>query len=405
MVRMSHLAMVGSHVVNGVAEIHTRLVKSRLFPEFDQMFPGRIKNVTNGVTPRRWILQANPAMAGIFTSILGPGWVNDLRRLATLKPFAHDDTFQHSWNEAKRLNKERLALWVKANMGVDLMTNAIYDMQVKRIHEYKRQLLNVLGIVHRYAVIAGSTPEQRARMLPRVCVIAGKAAPGYEVAKKIIQLACAVSKAVNNDVRCAGILQVVFIPNFNVSLAELIIPASDVSQHISTAGMEASGTGNMKFAMNGALTIGTLDGANVEIRELVGAENFFLFGKTVEEITELKQSGYDPGKFINDMPELQEALRLIEMGHFSNGDSELFRPLLDNLTGNDPFFVMADFADYLRAQEAVSLAWTDRMHWNRMSLLNTARTGFFSSDRSIGEYCKNIWNVDPLNVEITCDVR
>jgi starch phosphorylase len=225
------------------------------------------------------------------------------------------------------------------------------------------------------------------------------------MAKLIIRFINGIAETVNADPDMDGRLRVVFLPDYNVKLGEQVYPASDLSEQISTAGKEASGTGNMKFAMNGALTIGTLDGANVEIRELVGAENFFLFGKTVEEINELKQSGYNPGAFINAMPELQEALRLIEMGHFSNGDSELFRPLLDNLTGNDPFFVMADFADYLRAQEAVSLAWTDRMHWNRMSLLNTARTGFFSSDRSIGEYCKNIWNVDPLNVEITCDVR
>ena len=242
-------------------------------------------------------------------------------------------------------------------------------------------------------------------MAPRTVIFGGKAAPGYYMAKLIIRFINGIADTINSDPDMDGRLRVVFLPDYNVKLSERVYPASDLSEQISTAGKEASGTGNMKFAMNGALTIGTLDGANVEIRELVGAENFFLFGKTVEEIKALKEQGYRPGEFIAAIPELQEALRLIEMGHFSNGDGELFRPLMDNLTGNDPFFVMADFGDYVRAQEAVSLAWKDRMHWNRMSLLNTARTGFFSSDRSIAEYCQNIWNVDPLNVEITCDVR
>ena len=242
-------------------------------------------------------------------------------------------------------------------------------------------------------------------MAPRTVIFGGKAAPGYYMAKLIIRFLNGIADTINADPDMDGRLRVVFLPDYNVKLGEQVYPASDLSEQISTAGKEASGTGNMKFAMNGALTIGTLDGANVEIRDLVGGENFFLFGKTVEEITALKRGGYRPRDFIEAMPELQEALRLIELGHFSNGDGELFRPLLDNLTGNDPFFVMADFADYVRAQEAVSLAWTDRMHWNRMSLLNTARTGYFSSDRSIAEYCNNIWTVDPLNVEITCDVR
>ena len=393
MVRMAHLAMVGSHVVNGVAEIHTRLVKSRLFPEFDQMFPGRIKNVTNGVTPRRWILQANPAMAGIFTSILGPGWVNDLRRLATLKPFAHDDTFQHSWNEAKRLNKERLALWVKANMGVDLMTNAIYDMQVKRIHEYKRQLLNVLGIVHRYAVIAGSTPEQRARMLPRVCVIAGKAAPGYEVAKKIIQLACAVSKAVNNDVRCAGILQVVFIPNFNVSLAELIIPASDVSQHISTAGMEASGTGNMKFVMNGGLIVGTADGANIEIARAVGEDNLFCFGATADEVAALRNTM--KSRLPAGDERLQRSVRMIRSGVFGNPDD--FSQLMDNIEpANDYYLIAHDFPGYLDALDMADAAYLHQPSWTARTIRAACSMWEFSSDRTIKEYAEKVWQMEPL---------
>ena len=393
MVRMAHLAIVGSHVVNGVAEIHTRLVKSRLFPEFDQMFPCRIKNVTNGVTPLRWILQANPAMAGIFTSILGPGWVNDLRRLATLKPFAHDDTFQHSWNEAKRLNKERLALWVKDNMGVDLMTNAIYDMQVKRIHEYKRQLLNVLGIIHRYAVIASSTPEQRARMLPRVCVVAGKAAPGYEVAKKIIQLACAVSKAVNNDVRCAGVLQVVFIPNFNVSLAELIIPASDVSQHISTAGMEASGTGNMKFVMNGGLIVGTADGANIEIARAVGEDNLFCFGATADEVAALRSTM--KSRLPAGDERLQRSIRMIKSGVFGNPDD--FAQLMDNIEpANDYYLLSHDFPGYLDALDAADAAYLHQPSWTARTIRAACSMWEFSSDRTIKEYAEKVWQMEPL---------
>ena len=298
--------------------------------------------------------------------------------------------------------KRKLASYIHRNTGVLVDPSTLFDVQVKRIHEYKRQHLNALQVITQYLRIKNGQTDG---MAPRTVIFGGKAAPGYYMAKLIIRFINGIAETVNADPDMDGRLRVVFLPDYNVKLGEQVYPASDLSEQISTAGKEASGTGNMKFAMNGALTIGTLDGANVEIRELVGAENFFLFGKTVEEINELKQSGYNPGAFINAMPELQEALRLIEMGHFSNGDSELFRPLLDNLTGNDPFFVMADFADYLRAQEAVSLAWTDRMHWNRMSLLNTARTGFFSSDRSIGEYCENIWNVGPLNVDITCDVR
>ena len=291
---------------------------------------------------------------------------------------------------------------IHRNTGVLVDPASLFDVQVKRIHEYKRQHLNALQVITQYLRIKNGQTDG---MAPRTVIFGGKAAPGYYMAKLIIRFLNGIADTINADPDMDGLLRVVFLPDYNVKLGEQVYPASDLSEQISTAGKEASGTGNMKFAMNGALTIGTLDGANVEIRELVGSENFFLFGKTVEEITALQQDGYSPGNVIAALPELQEALRLIEMGHFSNGDGELFRPLLDNLTGNDPFYVMADYADYLRAQEAVSRAWSDRMHWNRMSLLNTARTGFFSSDRSIGEYCKNIWAVDPLNVEITCDVR
>jgi starch phosphorylase len=298
--------------------------------------------------------------------------------------------------------KRKLASYIHRNTGVLVDPSSLFDVQVKRIHEYKRQHLNALQIITQYLRIKNG---QAGDMAPRTILFGGKAAPGYYMAKLIIRFINGIAETVNSDPDMDGRLRVVFLPDYSVKLGEQVYPGSDLSEQISTAGKEASGTGNMKFAMNGALTIGTLDGANVEIRELVGSDNFFLFGKTVEEISALRQTGYRPRDFIDTMPELQEALHLVEMGHFSNGDGELFRPLLNNLMGHDPFYVMADFADYVRAQDAVSRAWSDPMHWQRMSVLNTARSGFFSSDRSIREYCQNIWNVDPLNLEITCDAR
>ena len=393
MVRMAHLAVVGSHVVNGVAEIHTQLVKSRLFPEFDEMYPGRIKNVTNGVTPRRWILQANPAMSAIFTSILGPGWVNDLRRLKTLRPFATDPSFQHEWLAAKRVNKERLASWVREHMGVELMVDAIFDMQVKRIHEYKRQLLNVLSIVHRYAVIASSSERQRREIPPRVCIIAGKAAPGYDVAKKIIQLACGVARVVNNDVRCAGVLQVIFIPNFNVSLAEIIIPASDISQHISTAGMEASGTGNMKFVMNGGLIVGTRDGANIEIAREVGEENFFCFGADANEVATLRSAMSVREPAVDER--LARCVRLIRSGAF--GDPEDSNQLMDALEPSRDYYLIGhDFPSYLDALDRADAAYGDQTSWAAKTISAATSMWAFSSDRSIKEYADHVWGIEPM---------
>ena len=376
-------------------------MRTDLLPEFAQLWPEKFTNVTNGVTPRRWVGLANPEMSTLLDEHVGPDWVSNMENLHKLENYQNDEGFLELWSNTKLSVKRKLSTYIHRNTGVLVDPASLFDVQVKRIHEYKRQHLNALQVITQYLRIKNGQADG---MAPRTVIFGGKAAPGYYMAKLIIRFINGIADTINSDPDMDGRLRVVFLPDYNVKLSEQIYPASDLSEQISTAGKEASGTGNMKFAMNGALTIGTLDGANVEIRELVGAENFFLFGKTVEEVKTLKQEGYRPRDFIAAMPELQEALRLIEMGHFSNGDGELFRPLLDNLTGNDPFFVMADFADYLRAQEAVSLAWTDRMHWNRMSLLNTARTGFFSSDRSIAEYCKNIWNVEALNVEITCDV-
>ena len=377
-------------------------MKTDLLPEFAALWPEKFTNVTNGVTPRRWVALANPEMSALLDEHVGPDWISNMESLRKLEERQNDQGFLELWGNTKLSVKRKLATYIHRNTGVLVDPSSLFDVQVKRIHEYKRQHLNALQVITQYLRIKNGQTDG---MAPRTVIFGGKAAPGYYMAKLIIRFINGIADTINADPDMDGLLRVVFLPDYNVKLGEQVYPASDLSEQISTAGKEASGTGNMKFAMNGALTIGTLDGANVEIRDLVGAQNFFLFGKTVEEITALKQSGYRPSDVIAALPELQEALRLIEMGHFSNGDGELFRPLLDNLTGNDPFYVMADYADYLRAQEAVSRAWSDRMHWNRMSLLNTARTGFFSSDRSIGEYCNNIWSVDPLNVEITCDVR
>jgi len=385
-VRMAHLATIGAHHVNGVAALHSDLVKSDLLPQFAALWPDKFTNVTNGVTPRRWMALANPALSTLLDEHVGSDWISNMENLRKLEERQNDQAFLEHWASTKLSVKRKLANYVHRNTGV------LVDPST----------LNALQIITQYLRIKNG---QAGDMAPRTVLFGDKAAPGYYMAKLIIRFINGIADTVNSDPDMDGRLRVVFLPDYNVKLGEQVYPGSDLSEQISTAGKEASGTGNMKFAMNGALTIGTLDGANVEIREMVGADNFFLFGKTVEEINSLKQSGYRPRDFIEAMPELQEALHLVEMGHFSNGDGELFRPLLDNLMGHDPFYVMADFADYVRAQDAVSHAWSDQMHWQRMSVLNTARSGFFSSDRSIREYCKNIWNVDPLNLEITCDAR
>jgi starch phosphorylase len=401
-VRMAHLATIGAHHVNGVAALHSDLVKSDLLPQFAALWPDKFTNVTNGVTPRRWMALANPELSTLLDQHVGSDWMSNMDNLRKLEERQNDHAFLEHWASTKLSVKRKLASYIHRNTGVLVDPSSLFDVQVKRIHEYKRQHLNALQIITQYLRIKNG---QAGDMAPRTVLFGGKAAPGYYMAKLIIRFINGIAETVNSDPDMDGRLRVVFLPDYSVKLGEQVYPGSDLSEQISTAGKEASGTGNMKFAMNGALTIGTLDGANVEIRDLVGADNFFLFGRTVEEISALQQSGYRPRDFIEAMPELQEAIRLVETGHFSNGDGELFRPLLDNLMGHDPFYVMADFADYVRAQDAVSLAWSDQMHWQRMSVLNTARSGFFSSDRSIREYCQNIWNVDPLNLEITCDAR
>ncbi|MFN9071588.1 MAG: glycogen/starch/alpha-glucan phosphorylase, partial [Cyanobacteriota bacterium] len=377
------------------------LVRRELLADFARLKPELFTNVTNGVTPRRWVALANPALNELMLETIGPDWPAREVEWLRLEALQADPAFLARWEASKLEAKRRLAALIAERTGQLVDPTSLFDVQVKRIHEYKRQHLNALHLVVQYLRIKqGDTTG----MVPRSVLFGGKAAPGYYMAKLIIRFINGIAEVINNDPDCKSLLKVIFMPDYNVKIGEKVYPAADLSEQISTAGKEASGTGNMKFAMNGALTIGTLDGANVEIREQVGAENFFLFGHTAAEIVELAKAGYCPWELIPGQQELAEALRLIEQGHFSNGDQELFRPLLQNLTGSDPFFVLADFADYLRAQGEVSQAWADPTRWNRMSLLNSARTGFFSSDRSIRQYAKDIWRAEAFPVTITCEL-
>ena len=394
-VRMANLATVGSHAVNGVAALHSQLLQQTVLRDFAELWPERFCNVTNGVTPRRFVVLSNPALAELLDEIAGEGWVTDPSRLRTLERHVDDTAFQERWRRIKRLNKEALARRIRERTGVVVDPGALFDIQVKRIHEYKRQHLNVLHIVTLYNRLR-SNPQLD--VAPRCFVFGGKAAPGYYMAKLIIRLINGVAEVVNNDPALRGRLKVVFYPDFNVKTAHGIYPAADLSEQISTAGKEASGTGNMKFMLNGALTIGTLDGANVEIREEAGAENFFLFGLRAEDVDRIKREGYRPTSRLDDNAELREVLALIADGTFSRGDREVFRPLVENLRQSDPFLVLADYADYVACHERVNAAWKDPRHWTRMSILNTARAGKFSSDRSIREYCDRIWNVSQVKV-------
>jgi starch phosphorylase len=399
-VRMANLATVASHHVNGVAALHSELVRTQLLKDFANLWPDKFTNVTNGVTPRRWVALANPELSKLLTNAIGDGWVKDLDKLRGLEALVDDNSFLEQWEATKLTVKRKLSNYIHLHNGFAVDPASLFDVQVKRIHEYKRQHLNALQVIAQYLRIKHGLAEG---MAPRTVIFGGKAAPGYYMAKLIIRFLNGIAETINADPDMQGRLRVVFLADYNVKLGERVYPASDLSEQISTAGLEASGTGNMKFAMNGALTIGTLDGANVEIREQVGEENFFLFGKTTKEIEALRHN-YRPWELIPNHSDLGEVLKLIEQGHFSNGDGELFKPLLQNLTGHDPFFVLADFGDYMRAQDAVNRAWSDRNRWNRMSLLNTARTGFFSSDRSIREYAQRIWQADEFPVTITCEI-
>jgi len=356
-----------------------------LMPEFYDLWPHKFTNVTNGVTPRRWIASCNPPLTSVLDEYVGEDWITNMDSLKNLESKC-DAGLLEKLGETKLIGKHHLATYIFDNLGISVDPSSMFDVQVKRIHEYKRQHLLALWIIAQYLRIKNGND-----FVSRTVIFGGKAAPGYYMAKLIIQFICNIAEVVNNDPDMDGKLRVVFLPNYSVKLGEKVYPAADLSEQISTAGKEASGTGNMKFQMNGALTIGTLDGANVEIRELVGGENFFLFGHDEKGIAELWQNGYDPKSCMSS--ELWETINLIKGGHFSQGDKEKFRPLIDNLLNHDPFCVMADFSDYCDAQDRVSSAWTDSDRWNRMSLINTARSGFFSSDRSIRDYCNNIWGI------------
>ena len=385
-VRMAHLATVGSHHVNGVAALHSELVKTQLMPEFYDLWPHKFTNVTNGVTPRRWVASCNSSLTEVLDEYVGEDWITNMESLTKLENKIDDEYLLAKLNEAKVVGKHHLATYIFNHLGISVDTSSIFDVQVKRIHEYKRQHLMALWVISQYLRIKNGVD-----IVPRTVIFGGKAAPGYYMAKLIINFICSIAEVVNNDPDMDGKLRVVFLPNYSVKLGEKVYPAADLSEQISTAGKEASGTGNMKFQMNGALTIGTLDGANVEIRDLVGGENFFLFGHDEKGIADLWQNGYNPQSHIS--PELWEVINLIKGGHFSQGDKGQFRPLIDNLLNHDPFCVCADFSDYCDAQDRVSSAWIDRDKWSKMSLINTARSGFFSSDRSIRDYCKSIWDI------------
>jgi starch phosphorylase len=399
-VRMANLAVIGSHAVNGVAELHSELVKSQLFPDFYAMSPDSFHNVTNGVTPRRFVALSNPGLTKLIDEQIGEGWLSDLNRLKALETHADDPGLQKAWEDVKRANKVRLAKIIRERTGIAVDPASLFDIQVKRIHEYKRQHLNVLNIITLYNRIKS---DPKLVITPRTFIFGGKAAPGYFMAKLIIKLINSVGEVINNDPDVHDLIKVVFLPNYNVKHAQNIYPAADLSEQISTAGKEASGTGNMKLSMNGALTIGTLDGANIEIREEVGAENFFLFGLTADQVVKLKAEGYHPGDFYHGDPELKATIDLINSGLFSHGDTELFRPLTNHLMHHDEYLLMADYRAYVNCQQEVDHAYRDRAHWTRMSILNVARMGKFSSDRAIQEYAKNIWHVEPFNAWLNND--
>ncbi|MHB1308100.1 MAG: glycogen/starch/alpha-glucan phosphorylase [Limisphaerales bacterium] len=393
-VRMAHLATVGSHHVNGVAQLHSELLVKTVMHDFAELWPGNFLNVTNGVTPRRFVAVSNPPLAQLITRRIGDGWLRDLDRLRKLEPLADDAAFQDEWRAVKLTAKRALAALIEQRTGITVSPDSLFDVQIKRLHEYKRQHLNVLHILTLYRRLKR---DPRADVPARTFLFGAKAAPGYVMAKLIIKLIHSVAAVVNHDPDVRDRLKVVFFPDYNVKNAQHIFPAADLSEQISTAGKEASGTGNMKFAMNGALTIGTLDGANVEIREEVGAENFFLFGLTAEQVETLKSSGYRSRDYYEPNAELREVLDFIASGALAEGDAELFRPLVDNLLGHDPFLALADYQAYVDCQETVSALWRDPRAWTRQSILNTARMGKFSSDRSIRDYCAQVWNVQPAS--------
>lgn len=396
-IRMANLACVGSHHINGVAALHTQLLKETVLQDFYEATPEKFVNVTNGVTPRRWIKLSNPLLSDLITRNIGDGWITRLEELQQLEAFVEDPGFRQEWRQIKYTIKQTLAGRILEQTGVEVNPESLFDVQVKRIHEYKRQHLNALNIITQYLRLK-QNPDLD--ITPRTFIFSGKAAPGYYMAKLIIKLITSIADVVNQDPDVRDRLKVVFLPNYSVINSQHIYPAAELSEQISTAGKEASGTGNMKFALNGALTIGTLDGANVEIREEVGAENFFLFGLTAPQVSELRAEGYDPQAYYQGNPHLKEAIDRIAAGDFSPQDRDLFKPLVDLLLYQDPFLLFADYQSYVDCQDQVSLAYRDREGWTRMSILNSARMGKFSSDRSIQDYCQKIWHVEPVQIEL-----
>ena len=395
-IRMAYLATVGSHAVNGVAALHSELLKKTILHDFYELMPQKFFNVTNGVTPRRWLALSNPELSGLISSTIGDSWITHAEELRKLEPLAEDAEFRAQWRQVKHSRKRQLATLIHERTGMTVDPDTMFDVQVKRIHEYKRQLLNVLYVITLYTRIKR---DGHAPVTPRTVIFGGKAAPGYSMAKLIIKLINSVAATIDADHRVRDQLRVVFIPDFNVSSGQIIYPAAELSEQISTAGKEASGTGNMKFSMNGALTIGTLDGANIEIREQVGAENFFLFGLTVEQVASVKAQGYNPRHYYDANPVLKDTIDQIASGIFSAGDQQIFRPIVDSLLNQDQYLLLADYQAYIDCQDAVSHAYLDQEHWTRMSVLNTARMGFFSSDRSILDYARDIWHVKSLTLK------
>ncbi|MBA3695487.1 MAG: glycogen/starch/alpha-glucan phosphorylase, partial [Methylotenera sp.] len=389
---MAHLAVIGSHTVNGVAALHSELLKQTLFADFHRIYPTKFTNVTNGITPRRWLNQANPHLTSLIQKAIGPGFIKDLRELKKLTPLAKDADFRTAFAHVKYGNKVRLAHTIEKLTGIKINTHSLFDVQIKRIHEYKRQLLNVLHVITLYNRIRSGEKG----ITPRTVIFGGKAAPGYWMAKQIIRLINDVATIVNNDLAIGNQLKVVFYPNYEVSAAEILFPGSDLSEQISTAGTEASGTGNMKMALNGALTIGTLDGANVEIMEEVGAENIFIFGLTTAQVAEAKATGYNPRDYYDNNPELKQVLDMISSGYFSIDEPGRYQPIVDNLLVNgDQYMLMADYAEYIKTQDAVSKLYQNQDAWLEMAILNVANMAKFSSDRAIADYAKNIWKITP----------
>lgn len=394
-VRMAYMAVLVSHHVNGVAALHTELLKNGLFRDFYEIFPDKFVNVTNGITPRRWLKKANPGLSELITDKIGDSWVKNLDDLKKIEKLADNKAFRKSFRQVKRANKVVLSNYIMENNGVKVNPDSLFDVQVKRLHEYKRQLLNIINVIAMYLELKDSP---NAEFTPRTVLFGAKAAPGYYMAKMIIKLINSVGEVVNSDKTIDDKLKVLFLANYRVSLAEKIIPAADLSEQISLAGTEASGTGNMKFALNGALTVGTMDGANVEIHDAVGSENIFIFGMNVDEVKKLRERGYNPGEFIERAPRLKQAMELLKYGYFNQENPDLFKPILENLM-YDPYMLCADFESYHNTQKEISRVFNLKDEWDRRAIINVANMGMFSSDRSIGDYAKKIWNLKPVHVK------